>query len=136
MGLAAWAADPFSGTWKRNLAHSTSSSRVPMTSLTQIVEIVGSLLTITSESSNAAGEAKRETHKYNLDGEATSLGNSSALVRRFNDHLIEFTITSDQGRARRTMILSPDGKKMVWINLNSNAQGTTSIANYSLYERQ
>jgi hypothetical protein len=104
--VSALAADPFLGTWKRNVAKSTSTLGAVLAQTNIVEAIPGGLLL----KFNSPGSAPREV-QYIFDGKphpittpGTTSGPSGAdarVVRRLNDHAYEIKFLR-QGKAVAT----------------------------------
>ena len=137
-----WAADPFVGTFKLNLAESKWPSSPPK-ELTAVVASQGDDYSVTATGTDAAGE--KISVKYTFpkkggpivytEGGPTS-GGASATVKRTNDYTLDFSTTLD-GKVISTVhvAVTKDGKTVTSTVKGTDAQGSP-FDRVETYDRQ
>ena len=140
IGVSAQGADPFTGTWKINLAKSTYSPGPPPKSSTFKYEPSEGGLKRTQDQVDAQGQAthtevltKFDGKDYKVQGAAT---NNTVALKRIDDRTFEATGKTDGKVTTITrVVVSRDGKTMTSTQTGKNAQGQT-VNNIMVRDKQ
>jgi hypothetical protein len=132
--LAAWAADPFAGTWQINLAKSKFNPGPPPKSITVTIEPSSK---VTVQETSAMGESTTWSYQPVENGTAmiTGMENSSVMEKRPNDRTIEHAWKFGEETFTGKAVLSKDGKTMTYTLTGMNSKGQ-HVHNVEVYDRQ
>jgi hypothetical protein len=136
-----WAADPFVGTFKLNLAESKLPSPLPK-ELTFVVAYQGDDYLVTGTGTDAAGKPisikytfpkKGGPLAYTEDGPPSG---TAETVKKTDDYTLDFTTTRD-GKVTATMhvVVTKDGKTVTGTTKGTDAQGKP-VDRVEVYDRQ
>jgi len=138
---AAFGADNSLGTWKLNTDRSkTSSSQLPIKSLTTIREASDGGVKVTNTGERADGTPVNSTYTAKYDGtDSTVMGApwDTISIKRVNDNTFTITVKQSSGKYNATgrTVISKDGKTMTTTTKGIDADGkpfTTTL----VYEKQ
>jgi hypothetical protein len=141
---AIFAADMFTGTWKMNIAKSTSSTAT--TNTTQIVTL-GNGIRLVGDSVNSAGiksrleftaqfDSKEYPFNQMVDGKLITDGNDKVSAKKIDDYTVEVTRKRhDNVLAVIKMVVSKDGKTMTSTVNGTDAQGDP-FSSTTIFEKQ
>jgi hypothetical protein len=136
-----WAADPFVGTWKLNLAKSKYSPGPPPKNLTVTYEATENGIKATTEGVNAEGKPVATTYTATYDGKDTPVTGTGApydtiALKRIDANTVELTTKKDGkvvGKGKR--VVSKDGKVLTVASKGTNAKGEPTN-NIAVYDKQ
>jgi hypothetical protein len=136
-----WAADPFVGTWKLNLAKSKYSPGPPPKNVTITYEATENGIRATTEGINAEGKPIATTYSATYDGTDVPVTGTGApydtiALKRINPNSVELTTKKDGkvvGKGKR--VVSKDGKILTVTTKGTSAKGEPTN-NVAVYEKQ
>jgi hypothetical protein len=136
-----WAADPFVGTWKLNLAKSKFSPGPPPKNLTVTYEATENGIKATTEGVNAEAKPVATTYTATYDGKDTSVTGSGApydtiALKRIDPNTVEVTTKKGgkvMGNGKR--VVSKDRKVLTVTTKGTNAKGEATN-NVAVYDKQ
>lgn len=131
--------DPFTGTWKLNLAKSNLLPPVPR-SVVSHIECDGKSVSVREEIVDANGRHQTATVKAGLDGKDYPVVGSpladAVSYRRIDSHTLEGTSKkAGQVLVHETVIISPDGKTMTATYSGMDARGK-EVTGTAVFEKQ
>jgi len=135
-----WAADPFVGTWKLNLAKSKYSPGPPPKNLTITYAATENGIKATTEGVNAEGKPVASTYAATYDGKETPVTGTgpydTIALKRIDPNTVELTTKKD-GKvvSKGKRVVSKDGKVMTVTSKGTNAKGEPTD-NVAVYDRQ
>ena len=138
--VAMWAADPWLGTWKVNVAKSKFSPGPPPKSRIQTVEVVGDQIRSTTESVAADGQTSKSVWIGKYDGkpypvEAATSGYTAA-IKRMGTNIQEMTVTLNGKPASTSRsTLSKNGKTINRVVKGVSTKGE-KVHNVTVWEKQ
>ena len=136
-----WAADPFVGTWKLNLATSKYSPGPPPKNLTITYAANGDGIKSTTEGVNAEGKPVATTYTATYDGKDAAVTGTGApydtiALKRIDPNSLE-TTTKKDGKvlSKGKRVVSKDGKVLTVTTKGTNAKGEATN-NVAVYDKQ
>ena len=140
--LGIFGADNSIGTWKRNIAKSTSTppNKNPVKSLTLVYEATdgGSKLTATGERQDGTTINSSSTVKYDgKDYPVTGASWDTVAVKQIDANTFTFENKKTGGKYHNKgrSVISKDGKTMTTTTNGTNSEGKSTSGKY-IYERQ
>lgn len=137
--LLATALDPFTGTWKLNLAKSKLSPPVPR-SVVSYIECDGKSVSVREEIVDANGQHQTATVKAAFDGKDYPIVGSpladAVSYQRVDSHTLKGT--SKKGGmvlVYETVVISPDGRTMTATYSGADDLGT-QVTGTAVFEKQ
>jgi hypothetical protein len=131
-----YAADPFVGTWKLNVAKSKFNGDAPKSRILKI-EPSGNAFKLTMENTDAKGKRTTRSYAANFDGkdypDTSEPGRDTIAWKRIDPNTWEATAKKDgkvTGVSKRT--LTPDGKMLTIAGMNPEGRSTY----VSVYDKQ
>jgi hypothetical protein len=140
LGMTAFAADNFTGTWKLDFQKSTYDPRPPPRSLTSHVQMMGDAVDFTFDGYDASGKAiTPEEIMVKLDGKDYAIEGDTARdsisIKKIDDYTTE-EISKKGGKVTtitRT-VYAKDGKSRTATTTGTNAQGQ-KVSNIAVFNR-
>src|SRR4029450_12581189 len=136
------AADPFSGTWKLNVAKAKVAAGTEVKELTVVVAEQGDNLAVTVK--GTAGDGKPISVQYTLPAkggpvsytEGAPASGATAITKRVNASTIDSTSSLNGKEVGSThAVIAADGKTLTRVVTGVDAQGK-AYQNTEVYERQ
>ena len=140
LAVGLWAADPWLGTWKLNVAKSKFDPGPPPKSRTQTAEMVGDQIRSTSESVESDGRTSKSVWIGKSDGKPYPVEGSTpgvaAAVKRVGANVEEMIVTMN-GKPTWTSqsTLSKNGRIFKSVEEGVGAKGVR-LRNVTVWEKQ
>ena len=140
LAVGLWAADPWLGTWKLNVAKSKLDPGSPLKSSVTTTEMVGDQMKKTMEPEMTTGEKLKMSWIGKLDGRDYPVQGapfSRTLAVRVLSPTVREEIYKSDGRRTITArgVLAKDGKSMTWRIRGTNTDGSPATGTF-VFEKQ